>query len=179
MNTLILLHSFEGAYVDVLFLVNLIYINNTCLQAGSSAGSEFDNIWKQLQASQPAEDTSSQGTSLSKAAAVLPTVPCPETDFTKGSDSIQNATKIDVQSLFSGACISKDMKEKPGSQSGSSDGNVSTRSTKVVSNDEFAAMFKSLEEVQISQEAKDREAEVRKDQDLRSISSKSNISTTI
>ncbi|XP_060573103.1 5'-3' exoribonuclease 1-like, partial [Ruditapes philippinarum] len=128
---------------------------------GQTSGStEFDNIWKQLQASQPpAADNSSQGLSLSSAAAVLPRVPSPD-NASKGSNLNQNNTKIDVQSLFSGASNANDTKTiQPGAQNAKSDSKSQYSSSKVVSNDEFAAMFKSLEEVHISKEENENKPE--------------------
>ncbi|XP_053379748.1 5'-3' exoribonuclease 1-like isoform X2 [Mercenaria mercenaria] len=127
----------------------------------TNTNSEFDNIWKQLRSSQPPlAEGSSQGPSLSTAAAVLPRVPSPGTDSNKGSNSNQNATKIDVQSLFSGASSAKDTQTKQsGTTNVKTDNKPQSNKSKVVSNDEFAAMFKSLEEVQISKEENEKETE--------------------
>ena len=127
----------------------------------TSSSTEFDNIWKQLQSTQPpVEDNSNQGLSLSSAAAVLPRVPSPDTASNKGHNSNQNATKIDVQSLFSGASSVNDIKTiQPGKQI-ITDNKAQSKVSKVVSNDEFAAMFKSLEEVHISKEENEKKSEV-------------------
>ena len=87
----------------------------------STVNSEFENMWKDmLKGSSGGE--SSQGSSLSQAAASLPTVPSTATD-NKNNNKNNNetaSTKIDVENLFSQA-------------------------SKVQGNDEFSAMFKSLE----------------------------------
>lgn len=125
------------------------------IQAETSGTSEFDNIWKQLQSSLPA-DSSSQGTSLTHAAAVLPRVPSPSLNIATGKDLNQSAKGFDVQGLFSRSPCEQDAKSKLTENESTSQPN----SSKVVSNDEFAAMFKSLEQVQISKEEKEKESGV-------------------
>lgn len=93
---------------------------------------------------------SSEGTSLSQAAASLPKVPSPGKAQSGGG--VQ--TKIDVQSLFSQAMNSTDSQSKqmPGNMNENSSGKSAKPVCQVVSNDEFAAMFKSLEKVHIAEE---------------------------
>ncbi|XP_052760032.1 5'-3' exoribonuclease 1-like [Mya arenaria] len=137
-------------------------------QNNSAANTEFESMWKQLQSSLPPEgsETDKQGTSLSHAAAVLPTVPSPVPQ-NMGGQSPEPGTKIDVQSLFSQASRSDrpvsvgDLEniEEPPKDKATKPRPLASR---VVSNDEFSAMFKSLEEVHVSEEKQDVEA---KDED--------------
>lgn len=92
---------------------------------------------------------STQETSLSQAAAVLPRVPPLST--AQANESV--STKIDVQSLFNQAMNSADSQAKimPGNVTENS-GKPKKPASRVVSNDEFAALFKSLEELHISEE---------------------------
>ena len=82
-------------------------------------------MWKVLKgdsSSSENQESSSKGTSLSKAAAVLPIVPSSASDhIDKNKNNNQrDSTKIDVENLF-------------------------TQASKVQGNDEFSAMFRSLE----------------------------------
>lgn len=104
-------------------------------------------MWKQLQSSLPAQETSTQGTSLAHAASVLPRVPSPN----KNQSAESTGTKIDVQALFNQAYNSAET-QKPAKEESEVNTKKSKPVSRVVSNDEFAAMFKSLEEVHIAEE---------------------------
>ena len=135
---------------------------NIIFQSNSAANTEFENTWKQLQASfQSAPPTSStQGTTLSQAASVLPKVPSP----TSMQSTDSQPTKIDVQSLFSQA--NKVQTEAANTKVNDNSGKPVKPASRVVSNDEFAAMFRSLEDVQIADEEnkqKEDKPEVSKD----------------
>ena len=101
--------------------LNFACFQDSTSKENSTVNSEFENMWKDmLKGSSGGE--SSQGSSLSQAAASLPTVPSTATDNkNKNKNNNETAsTKIDVENLFSQA-------------------------SKAQGNDEFSAMFKSLE----------------------------------
>ena len=137
-------------------------------------------MWKQLQSSMPAgtpetsgsKPSSSEGTSLAQAATALPPGPSTSTpvkpgDNTNNNNSEQGAgQKIDVQSLFSqaGKPVSLDeeknvAEEKETDQKGGK--------SKVVSNDEFAAMFKSLSDIHLSDGEEEKEDQAAPETEVR------------
>ncbi|KAJ8320860.1 hypothetical protein KUTeg_002447 [Tegillarca granosa] len=110
---------------------NKMYPNNT------TGGSEFANMWKELQSSPRSTDdslnsekrkpSSTQGPSLSAAAAALDKIPkqsmAPPGAANIDSDQPQPTTKLSIENLFTQASQSK----------------------KSLENNEFSAMFKSLQ----------------------------------
>lgn len=73
--------------------------------------------------------------------------------------SAAGSTKIDVQSLFSQASNSTDPQAKKKETETKSSKPPSKPASRVVSNDEFAAMFRSLEEVHVAEEEKKQNTE--------------------
>lgn len=132
----------------------------TLLQS-SGGNTEFDNVWKQLQSSKPTEgETPDKGTSLAQAAAMLPQVVSFDSDSNTNNQNSATSTKIDVESLFSmsGTVAAAD---KPVVEPAKDiDHRPRSKHSKVVSNDEFAALFKTLEEVRVSDENNEKEPEV-------------------
>ncbi|KAL4221730.1 5'-3' exoribonuclease 1 [Mactra antiquata] len=133
----------------------------------SGCNTDFDNVWKQLQSSKSTDpESSNQGPSLTQAAALLPQVPSSLND-TNSNQNNATTTKIDVQSLFSqaGGTVSVGTKQEVGGAGKKTEAKrdnetkSKNKHSKVVSNDEFAALFKTLEDVRVSDEINEKESE--------------------